>query len=256
MLDAEIVASIVPNARTVIYFGRNTTAGFYNALVRTVVGGHDAISISWGTPELRWTHAAMEAFNNLAKLAGERGITICAAAGDAGSSDGQPGVEVDFPASAPYILGCGGTRLALTDAAYAGESVWNDGDGATGGGLSEHFALPDYQAAVANGNTMRMVPDVAANSDPDTGYLVRVNGRSIEVGGTSAAAPLWAALVCRLNRANGGRLGFLHPALYGLPPGSMRDITQGSNGAYNAEVGFDRCTGLGTIPTNLTELLA
>jgi kumamolisin len=100
-----------------------------------------------------------------------------------------------------------------------------------------------------------MVPDVAANADPATGYMVRVNGQAIELGGTSAAAPLWAALIVRLNAALGRKLGFVNPALYALAPGSLRDITSGSNGAFSAAAGYDMCTGLGTVPANLQGLL-
>lgn len=254
MLDSEIIASVVPAARTVIYFRPNTARGFYNAIAAGVAARHDAISISWGMAEQGWAHATMQAFENLAEVAGALGITITAASGDAGSSDGVAGVEVDFPAAAPHILACGGTNLTLSDGAYGGETVWNSQSGATGGGYSEHFPIPSYQAGVNIGqNSMRMVPDVAAVSDPSTGYLIRANNRSMQVGGTSAAAPLWAALVCRLNQALGRKVGFLHPSLYGL--GGLRDIASGSNGAYTAGVGYDLCTGLGSVPSNLQELL-
>lgn len=256
MLDAEIVASVVPLAKTVIYFGPNTTAGFYNAIRQAVTAGHDAISISWGAPEEDWTPAAMQAYNNLAKAAGENGVTITAASGDAGSGDGgSPGTNVDFPAAAPYILGCGGTSLTLANGEYGSEVVWNNGSGATGGGLSEVFNTPAYQEPIAGQNIMRMVPDVAADADPLAGYLIRVNNRSMVIGGTSAAAPLWAALVCKLNAALGRRLGFLHPTLYGLPADSLRPVTVGNNGAYIAGPGYDMCTGLGTPSQTLTDLL-
>jgi kumamolisin len=255
MLDAEIIAALVPNARTMIYFAPNTTAGFYNAVARAVAAGHDAISVSWGACEQFWTHASMTAMNNLAKTAGTHGVTITAASGDAGSSDGVSGIEVDFPASAPYILGCGGTNLVMNGTAYGSETVWNANSGATGGGLSEFFPIPTYQSSVAGGRTMRMVPDVAANADPATGFMVRVNGQTRGVGGTSAASPLWAALVCKLNRALGRKVGFLQRALYALSPGSLRDIVSGTNGAYQAAVGYDLCTGLGSPSANLLNLL-
>jgi kumamolisin len=250
MLDAEIVASLVPAAETVIYFAPNTTAGFYNALSRAIRGNHDAISASWGAPEDQWTPASMEAINALAQTA--TGITITAASGDAGSSDGEAGTHVDFPASAPYILGCGGTTLTLADNAYGSESVWNDGfGGASGGGYSSQFALPDYQAAInLEGITFRIVPDVAADGDPATGWMVRVNGVTEAIGGTSASAPLWAALVCRLNAILNRRLGFIHNNLYALD-GALHDVTVGNNGAYNAAAGYDCCTGIGTPSPSL-----
>jgi kumamolisin len=94
------------------------------------------------------------------------------------------------------------------------------------------------------------VPDVAAVADPATGYRVRVDGKPFVLGGTSAVAPLWAALVCRLTQALGRPLGLLQPVLYanataGAPTKGFRDITSGDNGAYHAAAGWDPCTGLG-----------
>lgn len=261
MLDAEIIAGLVPAARVVLYFYPNSTAGFYNAVNAAVTARHDAVSISWGAPEQSWTRASMTAINNLAFTAGGRGVTITAAAGDNGSSDGVSGVEVDFPASAPWIVGCGGTNLAIgAGGSYGGEQVWNSGGGATGGGKSEFFALPTHQATV--GDTIygalqtkrRLVPDVAGNADPATGWLVRVHGQSMAVGGTSAVAPMWAAIICRLNALLGRRLGRVHPALYAMPSGSLRQVLEGNNGAYQAGSPYNLCTGLGTPPANLQAL--
>jgi len=143
--------------------------------------------------------------------------------------------------------------------------VWNDGvgRGATGGGVSEAFALPGWQTTVGvpspAGTAGRGVPDVAGVADPQTGYQVRVDGKDLVIGGTSAVAPLWAALVARLAQATGRRFGLLQPALYDavtagdVPPG-FRDVTSGSNGAYSAGKGWDPCTGLG-VPDG-TALLA
>jgi kumamolisin len=107
MLDVELAASLAPRARVVVYFRNNTTAGFYNAIAAAVAAGHDAVSVSWGAPESQWTGASMDAINALAQTAGANGTTIAAASGDSGSSDGTSGLAVDFPSSAPYILGCG-----------------------------------------------------------------------------------------------------------------------------------------------------
>ena len=259
MLDAEIIASIVPSARTMVYFRPNTTAGFYNAVAAAVNAGHDAVSISWGAEESQWTTASMNALNNLAHAAGLAGVTITAASGDSGSSDGGRGSNVDFPASAPNILGCGGTSLIVTGSSYGSETVWNGNGGATGGGFSAAFPIPDYQSSVnIGGNTQRMVPDVASVADPGTGYLIRVNGKSMVVGGTSAAAPLWAALICRLNQALGQKMGFINPALYALPHLSLRPIVNGSNGAYSAhgDGSYSPTCGLGSPPANLASLLS
>jgi kumamolisin len=144
----------------------------------------------------------------------------------------------------------------LSEGQIASETVWNDGSmgGATGGGVSEHFSKPSYQAAVnvpipvASNPTGRGVPDVAGNADPETGYVVLIGGQQGVVGGTSAVAPLWAALIALLNERIGKRVGWLNPKLYGkLAQGkALRDITVGNNGDYSATVGWDPCTGLGT----------
>jgi kumamolisin len=189
------------------------------------------------------------------------GVTVTVAAGDNGSgdgvTDGQP--HVDFPASSPHALACGGTSLQANPAtdAITSETVWNDGSsgGATGGGVSVQFAQPAWQAnagvpTTTSGGTGRGVPDVAGNADPATGYQVLVDGQQTVIGGTSAVAPLWAALTSRLVQARGSSLGLVQSAIYagvapGAPEAGLRDITQGSNGAYSAGPGWDPCTGLG-----------
>jgi kumamolisin len=188
------------------------------------------------------------------------GVTVTVAAGDDGSSDRQSdgAVHVDFPASSPHALACGGTRLEVDPSGtVTAETVWNDGggSGATGGGVSDAFALPDWQekvdvAGAAGGRSGRGVPDVAAVADPETGYRVRVDGKDTVIGGTSAVAPLWAALVARLVQASGTPMGLAQRVLYaeagkGAAPAGFRDITSGSNGAYSATPGWDACTGLG-----------
>jgi kumamolisin len=190
------------------------------------------------------------------------GITVTVASGDNGSSDGVDDgqAHVDFPASSPNVLACGGTRLNATATKISGEVVWNEpGDGATGGGISDSFPLPAYQesagvppSANPSNNVGRGVPDVAADADPATGYSVRVNGEDTVIGGTSAVAPLWAGLVACLNQGLTKPAGFLNPTLNALPPGSgvFRDITSGNNGAYSAGPGWDACSGLGAVDGN------
>ena len=195
------------------------------------------------------------------------GVTVTVAAGDSGSTDGQPdGLQhVDFPASAPHALGCGGTRLVLVDDTISTETVWNDGPGggASGGGISDHFAIPAYQvnariprSANPDGRVGRGVPDVCGDADPDTGYTIRVDGATMPIGGTSAVAPLWAALVARLNEGLGHAVGFLHPFLYAsVGESALRDVVDGSNGAYSAGPAWDACTGLGS-PNGASLLMA
>jgi kumamolisin len=260
MLDIEVAGAVAPNARIVVYFTPNTSQGFLDAITQAVhdtVNQPSVISISWGGPEAGWTAQAIQQFDQAFQAAAALGITICVAAGDNGSSDGDDDglAHVDFPASSPNALACGGTRLNATDSAIISEVVWNEpGNGATGGGVSDSFPLPSYQenagvppSSNPNANVGRGVPDVAADADPFTGYSVRVDGQNTLVGGTSAVAPLWAGLVARLNQALGKPVGFLNPTLYALNTGSgaFRDITSGNNGAYSAGPGWDACTGLG-----------
>jgi kumamolisin len=179
------------------------------------------------------------------------------ASGDNGSSDGvADGAEhVDFPASSPFALGCGGTRLDVGAGGIAGEVVWNDGagNGASGGGISTFFALPAWQAGLTahklRGEAVplpkRGVPDVSGNADPASGYDVRIDGTDTVIGGTSAVAPLWAALLARINQASGTTAGYVNPRFYGNPQ-ALRDITSGDNGDFDAATGWDACTGLGS----------
>jgi kumamolisin len=257
MLDIEVAGAVAPKARIVVYFAPNTDRGFLDALTTAVhdnVRKPSVVSISWGGPEVSWTTQAMKAFDQAAQAAAALGVTIAAAAGDGGSDDGvgdgKP--HVDFPASSPYILACGGTRLTASGKAIASETVWNDGPGggATGGGFSVHFPLPKWQAAVkvpAPAKPGRGVPDVAGDADPATGYQVRVDGHTLVFGGTSAVAPLWSGLIALINQHLGSPVGYVNPLLYTkVSPGTFHDVSQGSNGAYSARPGWDPCTGLGS----------
>lgn len=258
MLDIEVAAAVAPGAKIAVYFARNTDQGFVDALSTAV---HDAankpsvISISWGGPEADWTQQAMKALDAACQSAAALGITITAAAGDSGASDGAAGKNVDFPASSPHVLACGGTRLAGSGTTITSEVVWNDlasGEGATGGGVSSVFALPGWQAKAgvpkpSAGAGGRGVPDVAGNADPETGYQVRVDGQTMVIGGTSAVAPLWAGLIAVNNRLNAQTAGFLQPRIYAAKAKSgFHDITSGNNGGFSAGPGWDACTGLGS----------
>ncbi len=259
-LDLEVVGALAPSARITVYFAPNTEQGFVDALSTAI---HDAahaptvVSVSWGSPESSWTGQARDALETAAQDGAAMGLTILAAAGDQGASDGEPAgtLAVDFPASSPYVLGCGGTRLELSGTTIVSEVVWNDlseDEGATGGGVSEDFPLPSYQSnadvpSAPNGFEGRGVPDVAADADPETGYAVFVDGAATVIGGTSAVAPLWGALIARLSESLGKPLGYANPLLY--PTGvaaSFRAITSGNNDGYSAGPGWNPCTGLGS----------
>jgi kumamolisin len=260
-LDIQVVGGVAPGAAQVVYFAPNSDQGFIDAVSAAVhaTPAPVAISISWGGPEDTWSEQTRNAMNEAFADGAALGVTITAAAGDNGSSDdpdGQTGVAADFPASSPNALGCGGTRLIgnTSSASITSEVVWNDLSSQEG--ASDIFPVPAYQdnAGVPNrsgGGPGRGVPDVAGNADPESGYLIVVDGKKQPVGGTSAVAPLWAGLVARLAQATGKRFGLLQTSLYagaaaGTAAPGFNDITSGSNGAYHAGPGWDACTGLGS----------
>ncbi len=261
-LDIEVAGGVASGARIAVYFGSNTDQGFFdaiNAAIHDTVRKPSVISISWGMAESEWTPQALDAFNAAFHDAALLGITVCAASGDNGSTDGEPDREnhVDFPASSPWVLACAGTRLVADNGGIASETVWNDGTngGATGGGVSTYFPLPRYQSGLnvpqpadSANKTGRGVPDIAGVADPATGYAVIVDGEEGVVGGTSSVAPLWAALIALFNEQLGRNLGWFHPVLYGTlsQHKALHDIVSGTNGAYNAAPGWDACTGLGS----------
>jgi kumamolisin len=262
MLDIEVAGAVAPDASIAVYFAPNTNKGFIDAIgaaVHDKVRNPSIISISWGGAEDGggFSTSALNAFDQVFQAAAAIGITILAAAGDNGSSDGLTGDHVDFPAASPRVTGCGGTRLLAPDKqTIQSETVWNDGaqGGATGGGVSKIFPVPTYQQGLkvtrsdntSHPLTGRGVPDVAANADPVTGYEVLVDGHRFTIGGTSAVAPLLAGLVALLNQQIGKPIGFWNSILYSeVNAKAMRDITGGSNGSYGAARGWDACTGIG-----------
>jgi kumamolisin len=260
MLDIEVAAAVAPKAQIAVYFAPNTDQGFLDAVTQAThdtVHKPSVISISWGGPESNWTDQAMTSFDQALQTAAALGVTVCCASGDNGSGDGVPDgkAHVDFPASSPFALACGGTKLTAANGAIANEVVWNESaDSATGGGVSDFFAVPAYQNNTsipsANGGNHkgRGVPDVAGDADPASGYEVRVDGQDMVIGGTSAVAPLWAGLIALLNQKLGQPVGFLNPLIYGsiAGNGSFHDVTTGSNGAYTSKQGWDACTGWGS----------
>ncbi len=257
-LDIQVAGAIAPGAKIAVYFTPNTDQGFIDAITTAV---HDTankpgvLSISWGGPESGWSAASRTSLDNACQSAAALGVTITVASGDNGSTDGGTGNNVDFPASSPHVLACGGTALNGSGSTISSEVVWNDqpSGGATGGGVSTVFALPTWQAGAGvpsgSGSGGRGVPDVAGDASPETGYSILVDGQQAVVGGTSAVAPLWAGLITLINQqrvqAGGTPVGFANPSLYATPS-ALRDITSGSNGTYKAAKGWDACTGLGS----------
>ncbi|MDB5286217.1 MAG: family peptidase [Mucilaginibacter sp.] len=264
MLDIEVAGAVAPGATLAVYFAPNTDQGFLDAILNAV---HDTqnkpaiISISWGAAEVNWTQQSLTNFNDAFMSAASLGITICVAAGDSGSSDGVTDgkVHVDFPSSSPYVLACGGTKLVVNGNNIASETVWHaSSSSSTGGGVSDHFPLPDYQKSAGVPLSLdtkfkgRGVPDVAADADPDTGYKVLVDGQQMVIGGTSAVAPLMAGLIARINEQQKKPAGFVNPQIY-TNPGICRDIVSGdnkttsTNKGYDAKPGWDACTGWGVL---------
>ena len=266
-LDIQVAGAVAPKAAQLVYFAANTDQGFINAIAQAVhtTPPPIVVSISWGQSEDQWSEQSRNSMDGVFADAAALGVTVTVAAGDNGSSDdpnSTSGVHVDFPASSPHVLACGGTQLIgnLSTNTITSEVVWNElanNEGAGGGGVSDVFPLPPWQAnvgvpTIAGGtSTGRGVPDVAGNADPVTGYLVVVDGKQQPIGGTSAVAPLWAGLIARLAQATGKKFGLLQPLIYGgVTAGAaaqgFNDITQGNNGAYSAGPGWDATTGLGS----------
>lgn len=277
MLDVEVVAGVCPEATIVVYFSSFDEGGWVNAIDTAV---HDqqnplsVLSVSWGYAEDAagaWTAGAIDSINDTLQSAALLGVTICVAAGDDGSSDGVSDglAHVDFPSSSPYVLAVGGTTLKKSASGTITETAWKDGDGlrndnggSTGGGVSTQFPRPAWQTVTVpsvNPGSIdgRVVPDVAADASANTGYWTVVDGQGGVAGGTSAASPLWAALIVRLNASLGTSVGYLSPLLYqaaangqALGLSVCRDITSGNNstasvGGYAAGVGYDAVSGWG-----------
>jgi len=257
-LDLEVAGAVAPGAQLAAYFAPNTDQGFIDAVTTAV---HDAtlkpsiISISWGGPESSWTEQSRNALNGACEDASTMGVTVLVACGDDGADDGTSSPTVDFPASSPYVVACGGTTLELSGTTIESEKVWNDlssNEGGTGGGVSEVFALPSFQEnanvpQAPNGFVGRGVPDVAGDADPETGYNVIVDGQQSVIGGTSAVAPLWAGLFALINQSVGTNVGYVNALLYSAnAEATFHDITVGNNGDYSAGPGWDACSGLGT----------
>ncbi len=270
-VDLQLAGSFAPDAELVVYFAPNDERGKIDALIAALTDEQSApsvISCSWGMRESDAGAEYIEAVEKIFQLAATKGISICYSSGDSGAdldNDRQP--HVHYPASSPYVLGCGGTLLPIATPDPDRQSAWNESHSsadsaasadsgaeilATGGGFSHHFPRPSWQLApsqqeAAQPTSGRGVPDVAGKADYASAYHCVLVGRSVLGGGTSAAAPMWAALLVRLNQALGHRIGWLSPLLYQASfTKALDSIDQGGNGYYNTAPGWDPCTGLGT----------
>ncbi|WP_051978712.1 S53 family peptidase [Edaphobacter aggregans] len=278
-MDIEILAALAPAAHIVVYFSSSDEQGFYRAITHAIhdpIHRPDVLSISWGEPETAvsrtWLRSVNEAFRAAARL----GITVLASSGDAGALNNSPDnlPAVNFPASSPFAIACGGTT-PLSHTPAREEIVWNDKlngiSGATGGGVSRHFPLPPWQRNSRvplgpTGKPGRGVPDVAGPADPRHGSPMLIAGVTCATAGTSAVVPLWAALIARLNQSLQRRIGHINPRLYHLAevhettpasptidlaatasPRAFQPVTRGHNGAYKARPGWNPCAGHGTL---------
>jgi len=260
-LDIEVAGALCPAAKFVVYFAPFTEQGWVDALTTAIhdtVNKPSVLSISWGYAEseavqgFEWTQQAVEAVNEVLQAGAAMGVSVCVASGDSGSSEGisDGQAHVDFPASSPYVLGCGGSSLTVVNNKITSEVAWSDG----GGGISALNPLPTWQtgivpASVNTGHpTGRGVPDVCADADPNSGYQIYYEGEASVVGGTSAVATFWAGLLGRLNQKLGTPVGYFNPLLYSTlgKSSGFNDIVKGSNGSYSAGAGWDACTGWGS----------
>ncbi|MDH6112424.1 kumamolisin [Kitasatospora sp. MAP12-15] len=251
-LDIEVVQALAPGSTIKVYEAPNSDAGETAIYAKLVSDNVPVISISWGTYEAGETPSNRVAVDADLKEAAAQGQSVFAASGDSGSDDaGNGGTSVDFPASDPYTTGTGGTTLSTTSAgAWSKETAWSG----SGGGVSSFFATPSFQSKV-NSGANRSVPDVAADADPSSGWAIYTGGSWQEFGGTSAAAPNWAAFAAVYNseaKAKGKpSFGFANSTIYNLASSSsytsaFHDVKSGSNGAYSAGTGYDKVTGWGS----------
>ncbi|MFF3374902.1 protease pro-enzyme activation domain-containing protein [Streptomyces sp. NPDC002680] len=260
-LDIEVLHAIAPKANVTVFEGPNSDAGEVDTYQAIVDSGIPTTSISWGAAESARTTSNINAVDAVFKAGAAQGLGFYAASGDDGSDDaGDGGTSVDYPASDPYVTGVGGTKLTVTSAnAFSKEVAWSGG----GGGKSSVFKIPSWQTAVQKsaGGGFRQVPDVSAHANPSPGVSIYSQGSWGTVGGTSAAAPEWAAFAALYNQqaaaAGEANLGFANPALYSASGTGFHDITSGSNGAYSAATGWDFTTGWGSYnaTTLATKLL-
>ena len=275
-LDIELQIALAPGAKQIrVYEGPNSDAGVLDTYSQ--IAEDDAaqeISTSWGQPELSNIQSTRDGENRIFQQMAAQGQSIFAAAGDSGAYDDGSTLSVDDPASQPYMVGVGGTTLSTdpNTGAYQSESAWSDGSASPGGsggggGISQIWPAPAYQTGLPSASNGRNVPDVSLDADPNTGYSIFFQGGWTVVGGTSCAAPLWAAFTALVNqqRAASGRgpLGFANPPLYQIAEGShynsdFHDINDGSDNLYyQATQGYDNATGWGTfIGSNLLTDLA
>ncbi|WP_329454957.1 S53 family peptidase [Streptomyces sp. NBC_01497] len=249
-LDIEVLNAVAPKAAVTVFEGPNSDAGEVDTYQAIVDSGIPTTSISWGAAESQRTSSNISAVDAVFAQGAAEGLGFFAASGDSGSDDaGTGGTSVDYPASDPNVTGVGGTTLTVTSSnVWSKETAWSGG----GGGKSSVFKIPSWQTPVqkSQGGGNRQVPDVAALANPSPGVSIYSQGSWGQVGGTSAAAPEWAAFAALYNQqaaaAGKPNLGSANPALYAAAGTGFHDVTSGNNGAYSAATGWDFTTGWGS----------
>lgn len=238
-----IIGATLGKAPLVMLWAPNNDTGMADALqwVAANAVSHNicAVSLSWGASEGSWDSISRSSTDAGLQACQKAGVPVFAASGDNGSSDGGSGNNVDYPACSPYCFGCGGTTSQVVNGSLS-EVVWED----CGGGYSLLYAAPPWQ--LGDPKAQRLVPDGAMNADPSTGYDVFVDGVEQTIGGTSAVAPMFAALIACLRGGGAKNLGLFNQQWYALPSSAITDIVNGSNGTYHAGIGLDPCTGRGS----------
>ncbi|MCP4216953.1 MAG: hypothetical protein GY765_20050, partial [bacterium] len=298
-MDAQIIGSICPDAHITLYVAdSNGLQGFSDAVNAAVEGGCNVVSASLGMPEdVAINLPGLDAMEKALQKAKDNNVTVCISSGDSGAGQRQKNgncaetasdglAHIQFPASHPLVLGCGATEMRLEDGKKV-ETVWNNSDikgGASTGGVSEKYPLPDYQANIKipnvnTGKTGRVVPDVAglgAFNDwlIELAYTQQGSGGQWRAGespngGTSSVAPMWTSFITLVNERRmelyKKPLGYVNKHLYEIAAkgGCFNDITRGNNRpdmeemngelvpvenapGYDAQVGYDACTGWGS----------
>jgi subtilase family serine protease len=297
-LDIEDVIGLAPDAAVDVYQAPNSNTGLLDNYSAMITADKDAvISTSWGQCELLESSTTVDDEQTLFEQANSQGQTVFAAAGDTGSTgclrsgEDESDLSAGDPSAQPYVIGVGGTT-----ATSSAETVWNESaleEGAGGGGISRFWCMPSYQyqtevpglinsdskknsgCPTAEGTYIREDPDVTADADPQTGYVIYYSGSWTAIGGTSAAAPLWAAIAALIDASpfcadyGSGDAGVLPQGLWDTAevdhsyiysggadePEIVFDITQGNNdytpsgytgGLYPATTGYDQASGLGS----------
>jgi kumamolisin len=245
-IDVECVGMSCPSSRLtiILYIAPNTFSSFATVLTSILNNTQyisNAISISWGAPEVYYDNNTLNQINSLLATAVNRNINVIVASGDNGSNDGVggSGSYCDFPSSSPNVIACGGTTLVCPNRIYdtrTNEYAWSSGGGAT----STVFAKPTYQRNIPG--TKRSTPDLALNADPNTGVLFLINNTQYIIGGTSVSTPIFAGFLAACNTRN-----FINPIIYNVGTLPFHDVINGSNGAYSAKTGYDNCTGFGSL---------